>query len=215
MSKVRDYKVMKLHETFVDCMEHMYQSKDENVVKDYYTFLDKGEYQVSQYFGQYEEPYLELQGWFDNPDAEVRDNGRERGARYANQIFRIVSGELTDKSIKSLHSFGDRKDAETYIKALGDCSTIRTKTAFSKKGVTKTYKNPIKELAWYVVHSYTTDYFLDAKRMNIIMNSIVTPEQIKSWNNYIRIMVDVPENIRTMFIINEKTGTSEFQKSLA
>lgn len=213
MSKVRDYKVMRLHETFVNNLERMYEFKNEDLVKAYNNYvLNSGKFQLT-YFEPYEEAHLELNGWFNNPDQNVRDNDREKGARYVNQIYRIVSGELSNPAIKYLHSFGDRKDAEKYIEALISCTSCNTKTAFSKKGVHKTYKNPIKELAWYVVHSYVTDYFLDAKHMKVLMDMVTSPKQINAWNGYISMMVDIPSEIKSIFIINEY-GKSQFQNWL-
>ncbi len=213
MSKVRDYKVSKLHETFVSNLEHMYEYKDAALIENYaFYVLNSGKLTLS-YFEPYEEAYLELHEWFDDPNSYNREDKRERGARYVNQIYRIVSGELANQGIKYLHSFGDRKDAEKYMEALRTCSSCYTKTAFSKKGIHKTYKNPIKEMAWYVVHSYVTDYFLDAKHMKVLIDSIRTSSQIASWNSYIYSMIDIPREVKDIFIIKD-SGKSQFQNWL-
>jgi hypothetical protein len=151
-----------------------------------------------------------MEGIWDNTQM-VRENNRERLMRYANQVYRIISGEITNPVSKSLHSFGDRRDAEKYLIAFRTGGVVKTKTTFSKKGVFKTSKNPIREVAWIVVHSYVTDYFLDAYHMVDLMNKVTYNVQIDAWNSSIRSMGDIPIEIKNIFIIDSETRISKFQ----
>lgn len=212
MSKVRDYKAARIEETRIDCLKKNHEDKDVEMISAYNNFLNTGDYDLSKYFEIYTEPYLEMAGLFNEKNEGSRENYRRLMSRYCIQLWRIMSGDVTNPLLKSLNSYGDRKDAQKYVEGYGKDDMIRTKAAFKHPGFFKTYKEPLKEAAWYCVHSYVTDYFLDSERMmDLIPRIPMSKKTLDCWNGYIRQMEDIPDEIQDMFILDEESHLCKFQ----
>lgn len=212
MSKVRDYKAARIEEMRMDSLRKNHENKDVQLISAYTNFLNTGEYEVNSYFEMYTEPFLELGGFFDIRNEKDRDAYRDRLSRYVIQMWRILTEDVTDPDLKSLNSFGDRRDAKKYIEGYDGDLMIRTKAMFKHPGFFKTYKKPLKEAAWFAVHSYVTDYFLDADKICDLIPKY--KKLFAPWNTYIRMMDDVPVEVQDMFIIDPNTKTCPFANSM-
>ena len=208
MSKTKDYKNEVLNNLLLSNAKDIRKDKDVELMSAYENMLTAGDYNLSEYFDEYAEPYLDMKEIL-SADFETRNEHRDLIARYCLQMFRILTGDVNRPEVKSLNTFGDRKDAIKYKEAYENNETIRTKAMFPHKGYFKTFKKPLKEAAWYCVHSYVCTYFLDSDSMVKIIPTNV--ETFEAWNEYVNSMEDIPDDVRELFIINKESGTCPFQ----
>ena len=72
-------------------------------------------------------------------------------------------------------------------------------------------RNPLKEAAWIVVHSYLINMFLnESDQFKLIPKN---KELVPMWNNYISMMDDVPDLVKKYYYLNDE-GESVFTRSL-
>ena len=215
--KVRsnNYKNVALCNLMEQNIRYAYEWKDKNIIDAYEAKMNKG-LPKSEYFNKDSgEVYDEIYQWFYSPNNDYRNNNRSQGQRYACSLLRCISQEVGYKD-----SYGDQKDANKIYMALMERDenvTVKnffpvTTGVFKNKISNKSNKNILKEVAWFVVHSYVCTYLLNCENMYKMMP--VGRDFVTLWNKYVDMMEDIPDVVKHYFKMDED-GTSEFQRKYA
>lgn len=152
--------------------------RDPNVVSEYYNKLISGEFKDDKYF--------------------TKDDGR---VYYL--VKKLFKGKTDKATLLNISSFFNITNKQIYGDVDGFIDKAKSKsikTAYNK-GSKVGKKNPLKEAAWIVVHSYLIDKFMSENYQNRIIPK--KPELVPLWNHYIEMMNDVPELVKKYYYLNE------------
>lgn len=153
--------------------------RDPSVVNEYYNKLISGKFKDNKYF--------------------TKDDGK---VYYL--IKKLFEGKTDKNTLLHISSFFNITNKQIYGDVDGFIDKAKSKsikTAYNK-GSKVGKKNPLKEAAWIVVHSYLIDKFMSENYQNRIIPK--KPELVPLWNHYIEIMDDVPELVKKYYYLNEK-----------
>lgn len=183
-------------------------TRDPEIVKAYYKKLEGNELTPEPYFTEMDgEIYYLIKNFF---KAKQDKNNRDFGMSLAylqgfcNTLVWYVaktekSGENND--IRKAYLSGRK------IKVMPRLDSPVKFSIFGKGW----NRNPLKESAWIVVHSYLINMFLnESDQYKLIPKN---KELVPMWNNYISMMDDVPDLVKKYYYLNDD-GESIFTRSL-
>ena len=153
--------------------------RDPSVVNEYYNKLISGKFKDNKYF--------------------TKDDGK---IYYL--VKKLFEGKIDKNTLLHISSFFNITNKQIYGDVDGFIDKVKSKsikTAYNK-GSKVGKKNPLKEAAWIVIHSYLIDKFMSENYQNRIIPK--KPELVPLWNHYIEIMDDVPELVKKYYYLNEK-----------
>ena len=160
------------------------------------------------YFKQNEdgEVYYLLKEFLEsNIPSEASDNKLFSLCRFFNVLNRQVNNDMYAK----YDTLADKMNAKKIREAYNRDEKIWIKPTIYKKKIEYIGRNPLKEAAWVVVHSYLIDVlFSENYQYRLIPKK---KELIPKWNKYIKMMEDVPNEVKQCFIL-DMDGESEFTR---
>ena len=180
-------------------------ARDKSIVKPYIKKFMAHEFSAEPYFNENDgEVYWLVKDFFEsNFPSRDADSKLIPLCRFFNVLNRQVNNDLYAKYDTMWDKFCAPDIREAYN--TGKIITIKPRNGIFKKSWNR---NPLKEAAWVVVHSYLIDKFMCENYQYRLV-----PKESKlviMWNHYIDMMNDVPELVKNYYRLNEKTVKSPF-----
>jgi hypothetical protein len=182
-------------------------ARDRSIVKPYIEKFMAHEFTAEPYFNENDgEVYWLVKDFFEsNFPSRDADSKLLPLCRFFNVLNRQVNNDLYAKYDTMWDKFCSSDIRKAYN--TGKIITIKPKDGIFKKSWNR---NPLKEAAWVVVHSYLIDKFMSENYQYRLIPKKPEMPIIIMWNHYIDMMKDVPDLVKTYYRLNENTGKSAF-----
>lgn len=191
--------------------------RDKNFVNNYLKKIYNNEIKAEPYFTENDgEVYWLLKRWL-----EVKNKpNKESDARLIDlcRFFNVLNRQINNDMYDKYDTIRDKLNANKIAKAYHTGSTIKIAPAMDSPVTFSIYgkewtRNPLKESAWVVVHSYLIDKLMsEAYQYRLIPKN---NELIPIWNHYIEMMSDVPIEVKQYYYLNnscESLFTKHFKE---
>lgn len=192
-------------------IDHKGVTKDHEIIKEYHNCLLEGKFTPEPYFTEDDgEVYWLVKNFFNPKTPE----DRFAAAPYLCRFFNILNRQINNYPFND-EVFGAKKIRAAYNngKVIKIIPALNSPVKFSIMGK-GWVRNPLKEAAWAVVHSYLLDILLPENNMFKLIPK--TSELVNLWNTYISRMDDVPEIVKKYFYLDDEAEsifTRNFKKS--
>ena len=179
-------------------------ARDRSVIKPYLEKFINHKLTPEPYFTEKDgEVYWLVKDFFEsNYPSRDADSKLIPLCRFFNVLNRQVNNDLYAKYDTMWDKFCSSDIRKAYN--TGKTITIKPKDSLFKKSWNR---NPLKEAAWVVVHSYLIDKFMSENYQYRLVPK--KPELAIMWNHYIEMMDDVPDLVKRYYYLNEN-GKSAF-----
>lgn len=179
-------------------------ARDRSVIKPYLEKFMNHKLTPEPYFTEKDgEVYWLVKDFFEsNYPSRDADSKLIPLCRFFNVLNRQVNNDLYAKYDTMWDKFCSSDIRKAYN--TGKTITIKPKDGLFKKSWNR---NPLKEAAWVVVHSYLIDKFMSENYQYRLVPK--KPELAIMWNHYIEMMDDVPDLVKRYYYLNEN-GKSAF-----
>lgn len=179
-------------------------ARDRSVIKPYLEKFMNHKLTPEPYFTEKDgEVYWLVKDFFEsNYPSRDADSKLIPLCRFFNVLNRQVNNDLYAKYDTMWDKFCSSDIRKAYN--TGKTITIKPKDSLFKKSWNR---NPLKEAAWVVVHSYLIDKFMSENYQYRLVPK--KPELAIMWNHYIEMMDDVPDLVKRYYYLNEN-GKSAF-----
>lgn len=179
-------------------------ARDRSVIKPYLEKFMNHKLTPEPYFTEKDgEVYWLVKDFFEsNYPSRDADSKLIPLCRFFNVLNRQVNNDLYAKYDTMWDKFCSSDIRKAYN--TGKTITIKPKDCLFKKSWNR---NPLKEAAWVVVHSYLIDKFMSENYQYRLVPK--KPELAVIWNHYIEMMDDVPDLVKRYYYLNEN-GKSAF-----
>ena len=198
-------------------------TRDMSFANEYLKRISNNEITPEPYFTENDgEIYWLLKRWL-----EVKDKPNKESdvrlidlCRFFNVLNRQVNGDMYKMFDPIKDHLHDKLNAKAISKAYHSGKTIKIAPSLESPVTFSIYgkqwtRNPLKEAAWGVVHSYLIDRLMSENYQYRLVPK--DRELVIIWNHYIDMMNDVPEEVKKYYYLNndcESLFTKHFKNEI-